>query len=109
MDERTFQELAGAALRKIGDALETVDSDLVDFDSAGDVVTLTLRHGRKCVVNTQRAARQIWVAANARAWHFSWDPSAGKWFDDKGGGNELLATVARIVRDTSGVDLAFTS
>jgi CyaY protein len=107
MDERVFQELAAEAFRAIGDALDAVDADLVDFDSAGDVITLTLRRTHKCVVNTQRAAGQIWLAAHARAWHFSWNPSVGRWLDDKGNGDELLATIARIVESASGVELAF--
>jgi CyaY protein len=104
MDERTFHELTEAAFRTIGDALDAIDPDVVDFDSAGDVITLTMRGAQKCVVNTQRATRQIWLAANARAWHFSWDPAAQKWVDVKGSGQELLATVWRIVREGSGVD-----
>jgi CyaY protein len=107
VDERTFQELAGTAFRAIGDALERVDADLVDFDSAGDVMTLTMRRTQKCIVNTQRAARQIWLAANAKAWHFSWDPRAREWVEDKGRGDELLSTIARIVREASGVILVF--
>jgi CyaY protein len=107
VEESVFQELAGDVFRAVGDALENVDSDLVDYESTGDVVTLTLRRGQKCVVNTQRAARQIWLAASTQAWHFSWDPSAQKWLDDRGRGDELLATIASVVREASGVDLVW--
>lgn len=105
MDESTYQKLADAAFRTIGDAFESVDPDVVDCESAGDVVTLTLRGGKKCVVNTQRPARQIWLAANATAWHFSWDAQTSHWLDDKGRG-ELFATLARIVKDATGADVA---
>lgn len=105
MDESRYQKLADEAFRAIGDAFETVDPDLVDCEIAGDVVTLTMRGGRKCVVNTQRPARQIWLAANARAWHFSWDEASRRWLDDKGRGDELLATLARIVKEGTGAEL----
>ncbi len=105
MDEPTYQKLADAAFRAIGDAFESVDPDVVDCEAAGDVVTLTLRGGRKCVVNTQRPARQIWLAANARAWHFSWDAERGSWLDDKGHGDELFATIARVVKEGTGLDV----
>lgn len=107
MDESRYQQLADAALRTIENMLEDVDADLVDIDRAGDVLTLTFASKKKAVVNTQRPTRQIWVAANARAWHFSFDESgaAGRWLDDKGQGIELLQQIAAIVKESAGVDL----
>ena len=107
MDETTYQKLADQTFRAIGDAFEDVDAEVVDCEIAGDVVTLTLRGGKKCIVNTQRPARQIWLAANARAWHFSWDGAAGRWVDDKGREGDLFSTLAGIVKDAAGVDLRF--
>jgi CyaY protein len=107
MDESTYQRLADAALKAIVDAFEDVDAEKVDVDSVGDVVTLTLAGGRRCVVNTQRPARQIWLAANATAWHFSWDPAGKRWLDDKGRGDDLFGTIARIVKDAAGVEVRF--
>ena len=107
MQENVYLALAEGAFRAIGDALDAVDSELVDCESAGDVITLTFAGGRKCIVNTQRPTRQIWLAASARAWHFSWDAEAGKWLDDKGRGDELFATLARIVKDAAEIDVRF--
>jgi iron-sulfur cluster assembly protein CyaY len=107
MDETAYERLADEAFRAIGDAFENVDAEIVDYETSGDVVTLTLRGGKRCIVNTQRAARQIWLAANARAWHFSWDEDVRLWVDDKGRGEELFATIARIVKDGTGTDVAF--
>jgi CyaY protein len=114
MDERAYQHLADTALARIEKAFRDVDPDDVDCERSGDVVTLTLKGGKKCVVNTQRPTRQIWLAANARAWHFAWDEGAKTWVDDKGQRNgdgspvELFGSVQRIVRESSGleVDLA---
>jgi len=107
MDESTYQALADQAFRAIGDAFENVDTDLADCEVAGDVVTVTLKGGKRCIVNTQRPTRQIWLAANARAWHFSWDPAKSQWMDDKGKGEELFATLSRVVKDGAGVDVVF--
>jgi CyaY protein len=112
MDERAYQHLADAAFRRIEDALKDVDPEDVDCERAGDVVTLTFKGGKRCVVNTQRPTRQIWLAANARAWHFGWDEPSGRWVDDKGQTSddgaplELFGAVKRIVREASGVDVA---
>jgi CyaY protein len=107
MDETTYQKLADDVFGAIGDAFQDVDPEVVDCEAAGDVVTLTLRGAGKCIINTQRPARQIWLAANARAWHFSWDEASSRWLDDKGRGEELYATIARIVKQATGADIVF--
>ncbi len=113
MDDRAYQHLADAALGRIESALRDVDAEDVDCERSGDVVTLTFRGGKKCVVNTQRPTRQIWLAANARAWHFAWDEKGRRWFDDKGETNadgsplELFGAVRGIVKETAGIELVF--
>lgn len=105
MDEPRYQRLADDALAKIESMLEDVDAEDVDLERSGDVLTLTFKSGRKCVVNTQRPTRQIWVAANARAWHFAYDEASGRWLDDKGQGVELLGQIAAIVKEGAGIDV----
>lgn len=106
MDDKRYHEVADAALRRIENMLEDVDAEDVDVERAGDVVTLTFRSGKKAVVNTQRPTRQIWLAANARAWHFDFDETTSRWLDDKGKSVELLAKVADIVKESSGLDVS---
>lgn len=109
MDESRYQKLADVALRAIEDLLKDVDAEVVDLERAGDVLTLTFADGKKAVVNTQRPTRQIWLAANARAWHFDYHepsgPVPGRWLDDKGQGVELVAQIATIVKDATGIEL----
>jgi CyaY protein len=105
MDEHRYQTLAHQAFETIETMLEEVDADAVDVERSGDVVTLTFRGGKKAVVNTQRPTRQIWVAANARAWHFSWDETTGRWLDDKQRDVELFAQISAIVEEGAGVRL----
>ena len=105
MDESTFQTRADEVYRKLGDRFENVDAEIVDCEIAGDVVSLSFKSGQRCVVNTQRPTRQIWLAANARAWHFSYDEAKKQWLDDKGQGHELFATIASIVKELGGIDL----
>lgn len=107
MDEPQYQRLADATFKRIEDAFRDVDPDVVDCERSGDVLTFTFAGGKRCVVNTQRPTRQVWLAANARGWHFSWDDGKKAWLDDKGRGEELLATLAGIVKEQSGVDVAF--
>ncbi|HEY1954648.1 MAG TPA: iron donor protein CyaY [Polyangiaceae bacterium] len=104
MDEQSYLKLADTTFRRIEDLLDEVDADHVDIERAGDVVTLTFEDKSKCIVNTQRPTRQIWLAAGARAWHFDWD--GARWVDDKDKTTELYAAIARIVKERAGVDLA---
>ena len=105
MDESTYHRLADEAFDRIEDALEDVDPEDVDCERAGDVLTLTFADGTRCVVNTQRPTRQIWLAANARAWHFAWDEARKQWLDDKQHTVELFAQLARTVKESAGVDI----
>jgi CyaY protein len=109
MDESRYQKLADLALRSVEDMLKDVDAEIVDIERAGDVLTLTFADGKKAVINTQRPTRQIWLAANARAWHFSYhEPEGtipGRWMDDKGLGVELLSQIAVVVKEAAGIDL----
>lgn len=107
MDESAYQKLADAAFRRIDAALADVDPADVDVDFAGDVMTLACKDGTKCVVNTQRPARQIWVAAKASAWHFSWDAAAQRWLCDKTPSRDLYGTLADVLREHAGVAVTF--
>ena len=103
MDEQTYLKRADETFKRIEDMLEPVDADDVDCERAGDVLTLTFRNGVRCIVNTQRPTRQIWLAAGTRAWHF--DSRDDRWVDDKDKTTELFATIARIVKEQAGVDV----
>ena len=104
MDDKTFDTLARDELRELEDRLADVDPDDVEISTSDGILRLDLRDGTKIVINSHRAARQIWMAAVASAWHF--DPgSDGRWTASKTG-DELRSTVARVVKERIGLDLA---
>lgn len=105
MDDKAYAHLADDALKHIESMLEDVDADDVDVERAGDVITLTFKDKKKCVINTQRPTRQLWLAANARAWHFNFDAASRKWIDEKGTGIELFTQIASIVKTGAGIDI----
>jgi CyaY protein len=66
------------------------------------VLTLTLADGQKIIVNSHRAAGQIWMAAFRQAWHFSPREDGGggcTWHTDS---DELRTTLARVLREHLG-------
>ncbi|HEY1555243.1 MAG TPA: iron donor protein CyaY [Kofleriaceae bacterium] len=103
MDEARFDQVARDELDRLEDAFSDVDPDDVEVSTSDGVLRLDLRDGTRVVINSHRAARQIWMAAVASAWHF--DPAAdGTWRAAKSG-DELHATLARIVHERIGLQL----
>lgn len=105
MDERTFEQLASDAFRRVLDLFEDVDPEDADVEPGGDVIRVDYRGGGHVVINTQRPARQIWLAGGKSAWHLSYDEARGEWLDDKGRGEELFAILRRLTRDAIGIEL----
>ncbi len=103
MDEAAFDRAARDELRHLEDAFAAVDPDDVEVSASDGVLRLELRDGTKIVINSHRAARQIWMAAVATAWHF--DPAGDGWRASKSG-EELRPTLARLVHEHVGLTIA---
>lgn len=104
MEERRYQDLARVAFRRLLDLFDSIDADDADVEPGGDVIRITFRGGARVVINTQRPARQIWLAGGSRAWHFSYDEAKAQWLDDKSQ-QELFATLGTLTRDAIGIEL----
>ena len=99
MDEAHFRKLADAAFRRIEDGFDHIDADDADVEAAGNTLNIAFRGGSRCVVNTQAATSQIWLAGGQSAWHFSYDPASERWLHDKGSGDELFSVLKRLTRE----------
>ena len=103
MDDAEFDHVARDELRYLEDAFADIDPDDVEVSTSDGVLRLDLRDGTRIVINSHRAARQIWMAAVASAWHF--DPiSAGVWRSPKSN-EELRPTLARLLNERIGISL----
>ena len=102
LDEKAYDKLAARTLARIDQAFEEVDPDQVESVVSDGVVKLEFQGRRRpWVVSTQRAARQIWLAAEQQAWHFAHqgdDPQVERWVAPKTG-EELFATLSRLLRE----------
>jgi CyaY protein len=83
IDEATFDDLADGALRALERALNDVDGLEADLESG--ILSIEFPDGERFVVNSHRAARQIWMAARANAWHFDVDAATRRWTATKTG------------------------
>lgn len=105
MDDATFDKIARDELSYIEEQLLDVDPDEVEVTSSDGVLKLELRDGVRIVVNSHRAAGQIWMAAVASAWKFSPDLDSGRWFTESAKREELRATLIRVVKERIGLEL----
>jgi CyaY protein len=99
IDEATFDELADRTLRALEVALN--DNDGLEADLESGILSIEFEDGSRFVVNSHRAARQIWMAASARAWHFDADVKTGRWSATKSG-EELWACLQQQVEQKLG-------
>ena len=105
MDDAEFDRIAREELQWIEDALSAVDPDECEVSTSDGVLRLDLRDGTRVVVNSHRAARQIWLAAVASAWHF--DPVGGGVWRSSKSGEELRPTLEKILRERVGLAVSF--
>jgi CyaY protein len=103
MDDPAFDRVARDELRALEDAFADIDPDDVELSTSDGVLRLDLRDGTRIVINSHRAARQIWMAAVASAWHFD-QATDGSWRAAKSG-DELRATIVRIIHERIGLDV----
>lgn len=88
IDERTFDLTADRTLHALETSLNELDGLEADLESG--ILTVEFEDGVRFVINSHRAARQIWIAAGAQAWHFDVDPASERWTATKTG-EELWA------------------
>jgi CyaY protein len=91
--EETYRKLASTTLKELVSQLDALSlrlGETFEVELANDILTLEFPDGVRFVINSHRAAQQIWMAANTSAWHFN--PAAdGRWVCSKSG--ETLTTV----------------
>lgn len=105
MTEAEYEALAYPELGRLMRALDDIEDDAFEAELAGDILTLEFRDGARYVLNSHRAARQIWLAADRNAWHFDWLAEKNAWIAQKSG-DELWATLARLLGKKLGRALA---
>lgn len=90
IDELTFDVEAERTLHALEVSLNEVDGVEADLESG--ILTVEFEDGARFVINSHRAARQIWLAAGAEAWHFDVNPATSRWTATKTG-EEIWACI----------------
>jgi len=98
MTDSEFTRLADETLARIENALDHCDAD-IDYETHGGVLELTFANGSQMVINKQSAAHEIWLAAKAGGFHFTWKD--GQWRDTRDD-SELSAALSRYASAQAG-------
>jgi CyaY protein len=102
MTESDFHRLVDATLARIESALE--DQDALDLDLEGGVLTIGCPDESRIIINRQTRNREIWIAARSGGFHFRRQDD--EWRDTRSG-DELFASLARLLRAQAGIDVGF--
>jgi CyaY protein len=107
ISEQDYEARALPELRALVDALDGLDLSGIECELSSDILTIEVSGGDRYVVNSHRAARQIWMAADRSAWHFDWDAERSAWVAKKTG-DELWGTLARVLSSKLGQPVTLT-
>lgn len=105
LTESDYDALAAPELQRLIaslDALTEESDDSLEAELASDILTIEFADGARYVLNSHRAARQIWLSAERSAWHFDYVPSTQRWVAAKSG-DEMWSTLSRLLSDKLGV------
>jgi len=99
--EEDYLARAGEELRLLMQALDEQLEGALDAELESDILTIEFSEGSRYVINSHRAARQIWMAAERTAWHFDWDGDRGAWVATKSG-DELWSALEKALSSKLG-------
>ena len=103
ISEADFERAADKELQKLRQALD--DSGVeAEVELEMGILSIEFPDGGKYIVNSHRAAKQIWMAADRSAWHFDVDLGSGKWTATKSG-DELWSALERTISTKTGKPL----
>ncbi|HEX9625842.1 MAG TPA: iron donor protein CyaY [Acidiferrobacterales bacterium] len=100
MTPQEFNHQVEQTLLRIEQAVEASGAD-IEFENAGEILTLEFANGSKIIVNKQGAANQLWVAARSGGFHYDYDAAGDRWVNDQSGA-ELFAELSRLISKQAG-------
>jgi CyaY protein len=102
MNESDFHRAVDAVLARVEAGVEDLQGLDVDLESG--ILTVTCPDDSRVIVNRQTPNREIWVAARSGGFHFTLRD--GEWRDTRSG-DELFASLARIIESQAGARIAW--
>jgi len=104
LTESDYDALAAPELQRLIASLDALTDDSVEAELASDILTIEFSDGTRYVLNSHRAARQIWLSAERSAWHFDYVSSSKSWVAAKTG-DEMWTTLTQLLSAKLGAQL----
>lgn len=104
--DAAYRQAATQVLAQVEDAVDRwLQDDIIDIDCArtGDMLTLTLPNRSQIIINLQPPLQELWIAARAGGFHFSWQGD-GRWLDGRSG-QSFIAVLQASLAEQAGAQL----
>lgn len=107
MTDQEYMDQAEALLARVEQAVDHINDESdadIDAQRVGGMITLVFPNRSQIVINLQKPLHEIWMAAKAGGYHYTFDGQA--WQDTKGHG-EFFAHLSQLASEQSGLPLQF--
>jgi CyaY protein len=84
LSESEFNALIDETFDALEQALDAIDDDL-DYETSGGVLTVIFANDTRLVFSRQPPTRQLWLAARAGGFHFTYDEAERDWRNTRDG------------------------
>jgi len=108
LSEADYDALAAPELQRLITSLDAFtegSEESLEAELASDILTIEFSDGTRYVLNSHRAARQIWLSAERSAWHFDYVSGSKSWVAAKSG-DELWSTLNRLLSTKLGAAIS---
>lgn len=106
METKEYIQRVEKVFQQVEELLDRYE-DALDYDRTPDKLQITFEaHPGTIVLNTQRAIHEIWLAGNARGWHFKFQPEQERWFAEAEQ-EEFYLCFSRLLSDHLGQPATF--
>jgi iron donor protein CyaY len=100
IDEPQFRQAVSATIRSLGQQIDSIDTDDLDWKLTEGVLTVEFESGGVFVLSQQVPTRELWLSAASRAWHFRSEP--GGW-PERDTGESMHAVLSELFTRKLGV------
>lgn len=107
MSEQEFRGFVRQTLSGLFDQIDALETDDLDVSFSDGVVSCSFVRGGSFVLSQQVPARELWLSANLRAWHFCFDGARGGWVE-RDSGEPLLPLLSGLFSQKLGLKVEFT-
>ncbi len=102
--EAAFRKFVGEALQDLFEQIDDLETDDLDPRLADGVVDTRFEDGSAVVLSQQVPARELWLSANWKAWHFVYQE--GGWLE-RDTGESMLPLLSNIFEEKLGFAVKF--